>query len=34
LIQGTLLTRGKPETISLPETEQTIQIINVIDWLL
>jgi uncharacterized protein len=34
LPEGTLLTRGKPETISLSETGQNIQVVNIIDWLL
>lgn len=34
LPEGYIITRGKPETISLPASGQTIHIVNVIDWLL
>ncbi|MCX6308392.1 MAG: ATP-binding protein, partial [Bacteroidia bacterium] len=34
LPEGILLTRGRVETISLPESGHIIQVINIIDWLL
>jgi hypothetical protein len=34
LSEGTILTRGKSEIISLPASAQSIRVINIIDWLL
>lgn len=34
LSEGTVLTRGKPEMIPLSGQEQSIRVVNVIDWLL